>query len=189
MKFEKAQELLSKYVKGETLLRHSLTVAFVMEYFAKEAGEENPQFWKSVGFLHDIDFELYPNEHCVKAREILEAEKANFPELTDEIIHAVLSHGYKVVNDIEPLSKMEKVLYAIDELTGLIFACAMVRPSKSVNDLEVKSVIKKFKTPAFAANCNREVITNGAKMLEMDLGKIIEKTIFAMRERAQEIGV
>ncbi|MDR3112862.1 MAG: HD domain-containing protein [Endomicrobium sp.] len=189
MKFENAQNLLAKYVKSKTLLRHSLTVAYVLEYFAKELGQQCPQLWKSVGLLHDIDFELYPNEHCIKAKEILNYEKQNFPELTDEIIHAVLSHGYNIVNSVEPVSQMEKVLYAIDELTGLIFACAMARPSKSVNDLEVKSVMKKFKTPSFAANCNREVIINGAKMLGDDLEKIIEKTILAMRSHSQEIGV
>ncbi|MCL2390439.1 MAG: HD domain-containing protein [Endomicrobia bacterium] len=189
MKFENAKLLLSKYVKGETLLRHSLTVAVVMEYFAKELGEANPEFWKSAGFVHDIDFELYPGEHCVKAKEILESEKQNFPEITDEIIHAVLSHGYKVANSVEPVSQMEKVLYAIDELTGLVFACTMVRPSKSVNDLEAKSVIKKFKTPAFAANCNREIISNGARMLGIDLNALIEKTILAMRAHSAELGV
>ncbi|AKL98447.1 HD domain-containing protein [Endomicrobium proavitum] len=189
MKFSDAQDLLNKYVKGETLLRHSLTVAVVMEYFAKEFGEINPEFYKSVGYLHDIDFELYPNEHCIKAKEILETEKANFPQLTDEIIHAVLSHGYNLTNNVEPISQMEKVLYAIDELTGLIFACAMVRPSKSVSDLEVKSVMKKFKNPAFAANCSRDVISNGAKMLNMDLNEIIEKTILAMRSQSAALGV
>ncbi|MDR1195406.1 MAG: HD domain-containing protein [Endomicrobium sp.] len=189
MKFENAAKLLNKYVKGETLLRHSLTVAVVMEYFAKESGEKNPELWKSAGYLHDIDFELYPNQHCIKAKEILENEKENFPELTDEIIRAVLSHGYKIANDIEPLSQMEKVLYAIDELTGLIFAAAMVRPSKSVADMETKSVLKKFKTPAFAANCNREVISNGAAMLGMDIKSLIEKTLAAMKTQSKALGV
>ncbi|MDR2860665.1 MAG: HD domain-containing protein [Elusimicrobiota bacterium] len=189
MKFENAQKLLDKYVKGETLKRHCLTVAVTMEFWAKDLGQSDPENWKSIGLLHDIDFELYPNEHCVKAKEILEAEKANFPDITDEIIHAVLSHGWKLVSDVEPISQMEKVLYTIDELTGLIFACAMVRPSKSVNNLETKSVIKKFKTPAFAANCNRSVISEGASMLGMDIKDIIEKTILAMRSQAQILGV
>jgi predicted hydrolase (HD superfamily) len=189
MKFETAQKLLDKYVKTAPLKRHCLTVAAVMEYFAKDFDAENAETWKSAGYLHDIDFELYPDAHCVKGRELLEKEKVNFPELTDEIIRAVLSHGYGITNDIEPVSQMEKVLYTIDELTGIIFACAMVRPSKSVLDLEVKSVMKKFKTPAFAANCDREVIKKGAQMLGLDLNEIIEKTIAAMREKAAELGV
>ncbi|MDR0823324.1 MAG: HD domain-containing protein [Endomicrobium sp.] len=190
MKFSDAKELLEKYVKGETLRRHCLTVAIVMEFWAKEFGEEaNAETWKSVGYLHDIDFELYPNEHCIKARGILENEKAAYPELSEEIIRAVLSHGWKLVNEVEPKTPMEKVLYAIDELTGLIFASAMVRPSKSVMDMETKSVMKKFKTPAFAANCNRAVISDGAAMLNMELPIVIEKTIMAMRTQAQALGV
>jgi predicted hydrolase (HD superfamily) len=189
MKFQDAQVLLDKYVKGDTLKRHCLTVAIVMEYWAKDLKQDDFETWKSVGLLHDIDFELYPNEHCVKAKEILETEKTNFPELTDEIIHAVLSHGWKLANDVEPISQMEKVLWTIDELTGLIYACAMVRPSKSVMDMETKSVMKKFKNPAFAANCNRAVITEGAAILNMNLDSVIEKTIAAMRTQAAELGV
>ncbi|MDR2772407.1 MAG: HDIG domain-containing protein [Elusimicrobiota bacterium] len=188
MKFDDAQLLLDKYVKGETLKRHCLTTALVLEFWAKELGEDS-QFWKSVGLLHDIDFELYPDQHCIKSKEILEAEKANFSGIDDVLIRAVLSHGWKLACDVEPLSKMEKVLYAVDELTGLIFACAMVRPSKSVKDLEAKSVIKKFKTPAFAANCSRDVINEGVKMMGMDLKEVIEKTIEAMRLNASAIGV
>jgi predicted hydrolase (HD superfamily) len=139
--------------------------------------------------LHDIDFELYPESHCIKAKDILESEKDNFPDITDEIVRAVLSHGYKLVNDIKPVSPMEKVLYAIDELTGLIFACVMVRPSKSVSDLESSSVLKKFKNLNFAANCNRDAIRDGADMLNMELKALIDKTILAMRSRAAEIGV
>jgi putative nucleotidyltransferase with HDIG domain len=189
MKFSDAQKLLGKYVKGETLLRHSLTVAVVLEYWAKELGELDPETWRCIGLLHDIDFELYPTEHCIKAKEILEAEKANFPELTDEIIHAILSHGWKLCNDVEPVSQMEKTLYAVDELTGLIYACAMMRPSKSVMDMEVKSVTKKFKTLNFAAGCNRDVIIEGAALMGMDLNAVIDKTIAAMRTEAAALGV
>ena len=191
MKFEDAQRLLDKYIKGDTLKRHCLTAAVTMEFWAKDLGldDQDVETWKSVGLLHDIDFELYPDSHCIKAREILESEKANFPQLTDEIIRAVLSHGYKLVNDIEPVSPMEKVLYAIDELTGLIFACVMVRPSKSIGDLESSSVLKKFKNLNFAANCNRGAIRDGADMLGMELKDLVEKTILAMRSKAAEIGV
>jgi putative nucleotidyltransferase with HDIG domain len=189
MKFENAQKLLDKYVKGDTLKRHCLTVATVMDFWAKDLGQQDSEAWKSIGLLHDIDFEMYPNEHCIKAREILESEKANFPEITDEIIHSVLSHGWKLACDTEPISQMEKVLYTIDELTGLIYACAMVRPSKSVMDMETKSVMKKFKNPAFAANCNRTVIIEGAALLGMELNTVIEKTILAMRSQAQNLGV
>jgi putative nucleotidyltransferase with HDIG domain len=189
MRFTDAQRLLGKYVTGETLLRHCLTVAVVLEYWARESGEADPETWRCIGLLHDIDFERYPAEHCVKAKEILEAEKANFPGLTDEIIHAVLSHGWKLCSDVEPVSQMEKALYAVDELTGLIYACAMMRPSKSVMDMEVKSVTKKFKTLNFAAGCNRDVIIEGAALMGMDLNAVIEKTIAAMRTEATALGV
>ena len=184
MLFVDAQKLLDKYVKGETLRRHFLTVAVTLEYWARALGEADPEFWKSAGLLHDIDFELYPNEHCQKTREILEAEKADFPGITEELIRAALSHGWNIVNDVKPETQLEKVLYTVDEFTGLIFACAMVRPSKSVMDLEVKSVLKKFKNPACAANCSRKVITDGAELLGMELNDVIEKTVLAMRSAA-----
>jgi predicted hydrolase (HD superfamily) len=189
MKFTDAQALLDKYVKGETLKRHSLTVAVALDYWAQEFGEADPETWRCVGLLHDIDFELYPDEHCVKAKEILGAEKTNFPELTDNMIHAILSHGWKLCNDVEPLSRMEKTLYAVDELTGLIYACALMRPSKSVMDMEAKSVLKKFKIPAFAASCNRAVIAEGTALMGLDLNTVIEKTILAMRTEAAALGV
>jgi predicted hydrolase (HD superfamily) len=189
MTWTDAQTLLKKYIKGETLLRHSLTVAIALEYWAKELGEDDPAFWKNVGLLHDIDFELYPNEHCIKAKEILEAEKTNFPGLTDAMIHAILSHGWKLCSDVEPMEPMEKVLYAVDELTGLIYACAHTRPTNSVMDMEVTSALKKFKTPAFAAGCNRDVITAGAAMIGMDLDAVIGRTILAMRSQAAALGV
>jgi predicted hydrolase (HD superfamily) len=142
-----------------------------------------------VGLLHDIDFEKYPQEHCVRAAEILHAETAHFPDLTEDMIHAILSHGWKRCNDVEPVAQMEKVLYIVDGLTGLIYACALMRPSKSVMDLEVKSVMKKFKTPAFAAGCDRDVIAAGAAMLGMELDAVIDRTIQAMRKHAAELGV
>jgi putative nucleotidyltransferase with HDIG domain len=189
MLFSDAQKLLDKHVKSETLRRHCLTVAVALEYWARELGAPDPEFWKCAGLLHDIDFELYPAEHCRKTRAMLEAEKASFPGITEELIRAAESHGWNIVNDVKPETPLEKTLYAVDELTGLIFACAMVRPSKSVLDLEVKSVLKKFKNPAFAANCNRKVIADGAKLLGMELNDVIEKTILAMRSQAQLLGV
>lgn len=195
MRIENAKELLQKYVTGETLLRHSRTVAAAMRHFAEKYGEDDPEFWESVGLLHDIDFEKYPEQHCVKARDIFEAEKANYlapdgsSEITDELVRAVQSHGWGLCCDVEPVHRMEKVLFTVDELTGLIFACAMARPSKSVMDMEVKSVTKKFKTPAFAAGCDRDVISRGTQMLGAELGDVISDCIQAMRARHEELGV
>ncbi len=189
MKVEDAKKLLAEYVTGETLNRHSRTVSAVMRYWAEKLGEPDPEFWECVGLLHDIDFERYPEQHCVKAKEILEAEKAQFPGITDELIHAVQSHGWGICCDVEPAVPMDKVLFTVDELTGLIFACAMARPSKSVMDMELKSVSKKFRTPAFAAGCNREVILKGAQMMGRDLNEVIEQCILAMRGRHEELGV
>lgn len=188
MKLADAQNLLSKYVKGETLLRHSKTVSVVMRYFAEKLNMPNPEFWESVGLLHDIDYEMYPDEHCIKCKEIFEKERANYEGLTDELVHAVQSHGWKLCADVEPESPMEKVLYTIDELTGLIFATAMARPSKSVMDMEVKSVTKKFKALTFAAACNREVIKEGASMMGMELNEVIEGCILAMRTEHEACG-
>src|SRR5574344_3123491 len=195
MKIEDAQKLLSKYVTGETLLRHCKTVSVTMKYWAQLLGEKDPEFWECVGLLHDIDFEKYPTQHCVKAKDILESEKKNYlnsdgtSEITDAMIHAIQSHGWGICCDVEPKEKMEKVLYTVDELTGLIFACAMARPSKSVMDMEVKSVTKKFKTPSFAAGCSREVISKGAAMMGADLNDVIADCIQAMRTRHEELGV
>ena len=154
-----------------------------MRHFARKYNE-NEHEWGIIGLLHDLDFELYPEQHCVKVREILETH--GFPE---EFIHAVVSHGYGICVDVEPVTTAEKVLYTIDELTGLIYAAAIMRPSKSVLDLEVKSVKKKFKTPAFAANVNREVITAGAERLGLPLDEVIEETILGMRAIADQIGL
>lgn len=187
MKPETAYELLTKYVKGETLLRHCKTVGVAMKYFAEKYGED-PEYWESVGILHDIDFEVKPESHCIECVNIFNSEKANYPEITDDIIHAVQSHGFGICNDVEPVHKMEKVLFTVDELTGLIFACAMARPSKSVMDMELKSVTKKFKDKAFAAGCSRDVIRKGAEMMGVELNEIIQDCILAMRTKHEEIG-
>lgn len=187
MKPEKAYELLSKYVKGETLLRHCKTVGITMRYYAEKYGED-ADYWESVGILHDIDFEQHSDAHCSACVEIFNEEKTNYPEIDNQLIHAVQSHGWKLTVDVEPVHKMEKVLYTIDELTGLIFACAMARPSKSVSDMEVKSVTKKFKALNFAAACNREVIKEGADLMGEELNTVIQDCILAMRTKHEEIG-
>lgn len=180
---EKALEVLEKYVKTDHLMRHVLTVEGVMRHFAR-LYHENEDEWGILGLLHDIDFELYPEEHLQKAPEMLRENGFN-----EDFIHAVLSHGYGLCSDVEPVTNAEKVLYTIDELTGLIYACALMRPSKSVMDLELKSVKKKFKSPAFAANVNRDVIADGADRLQMPLDDVINETILGMREIADTIGL
>ena len=174
---EDAFELLKKYNKDSFHIQHALTVEGVMKWYADELGYgEDAEYWGIVGLLHDIDFELYPEEHCLKAPELLREGGVQ-----DDIIHAVCSHGYGITVDIKPEHEMEKVLFAADELTGLIWAAALMRPSKSVQDMEVKSVKKKFKSANFAAGCSREVIRQGADMLGWELADLIEKTILAMR--------
>ena len=180
---DKAQQILEKYVTTDHLQRHVTTVEGVMRHFAHLYNEDE-DFWGILGLLHDIDFELYPEEHLQHAGRILREEGFD-----DEFIHAVLSHGYGICSDVEPVSNAEKVLFTIDELTGLIYACALMRPSKSVMDLEVKSVKKKFKSPAFAANVNRQVIEDGANRLGMPLDDVIRETILGMRECADRIGL
>lgn len=177
IKRETAVELLKKYNKEAFHLQHAYTCEAVMRWFAQELGYgEESDFWSLVGLLHDVDFEMYPEEHCKKAPELLKEINAE-----DELIHAVCSHGYGLVSDIEPKHKMEKVLFAVDELSGLIGAAALMRPSKSVMDMEVKSLKKKFKDKRFAEGCSREVIKKGAEMLGWDLEDLFEKTILAMR--------
>jgi predicted hydrolase (HD superfamily) len=172
-----AWELLTKYNKDPFHLQHALTVEGVMKWYAQELGYgAEEEFWGNAGLLHDIDFEEFPNEHCIKAPELLRAGGVG-----EDLIHAVCSHGYGLTNDVKPEHEMEKVLYASDELTGLIWAVAIIRPSKSVQDMEVKSVKKKYKTLNFAAGCSREVIEKGAAMLGWELDTLIEKTILAMR--------
>ncbi|MDR0282364.1 MAG: hydrolase [Candidatus Peribacteria bacterium] len=173
-----ARELLKKYNKEPFHLKHALTVEGVMKYFATLLGYgEEAEFWSIVGLLHDLDFEQYPNEHCIKSQEIMKAEG-----IEERIIHATASHGYGITVDVKPEHQMEKVLYAVDELTGLIGAVALMRPSKSVQDMEVSSVKKKFKDKKFAAGCSREIILKGAEMLGWELDYLIEQTILAMRE-------
>ena len=178
---EKAVELLKKYNKEEFHLRHAATVEQVMRYFAKEKGEDE-NFWGIVGLLHDVDYEQYPDQHCKKAPELLKEVNAS-----EEMIHAICSHGYGICIDIEPELEMEKILFAVDELTGLIWAAAKMRPSKSTKDMEVSSLKKKFKDKKFAAGCSRETITRGAEQLGWDLNELFEKTILAMRESEDKI--
>ena len=172
-----AWELLKQYNEGEFHLKHGRIVGDVMRWYAEQLGYgDEADFWETVGILHDLDFEQYPEEHCVKSQEIMKEL-----DLSDRLIRATASHGYGICVDIKPEHEMEKVLYATDELTGLIGAVAVMRPSKSVEDLEVKSVKKKFKDKKFAAGCSRDVITDGAAMLGWELDTLIEKTIQAMR--------
>ena len=172
-----ALKLLEKYNKEPFHIYHGLTVEGVMRWFANDLGYgEDEDFWGTVGLLHDIDFEAYPDEHCIKAPERLRAAGVN-----DEVIHGVCSHGYNLTVDVKPEHKMEKVLYATDELTGLIGAAIRMRPSKSAKDFEVKSLKKKFKDKKFAAGCSREVIKLGAELLGWELDYLFERTILAMR--------
>ncbi len=174
---KEAFELLKEYNTGEFHLNHGKIVGGVMRWFASDLGYgDEADFWEAVGILHDLDFEQYPDNHCIKEQEILKEKGAD-----ERLIHAVASHGYMLTVDIKPEHEMEKVLYAADELTGLIGAVALMRPSKSVSDLELKSVKKKYKSANFAAGCSREVIKRGADMLGWTLDDLISKTILAMR--------
>ncbi|MCD7889459.1 MAG: hydrolase [Oscillospiraceae bacterium] len=177
-----AWKLLNEFNKEPFHIRHTVTVEGVMRYFAEALGYgDEADLWGIVGLLHDLDFEMYPDQHCIKSQEIMRERG-----LDERIIHGTASHGYGLTVDIKPEHEMEKVLYATDELTGLIGAVAIMRPSKSVQDLELKSVKKKFKTLNFAAGCSREVIQNGADMLGWTLDELIEKTILAMRSCESE---
>ena len=173
---EQAEELVKRYNKEPFHIQHAETVSKVMGEFAKEYDSENVDFWRTVGMLHDIDFELYPEQHCVKAPELLQEIGCS-----EDLIHAVCSHGYGICCDVEPVEEMEKVLFAADELTGLIGAAARMRPSKSVQDMEVSSLKKKYKDKKFAAGCSRDVINTGAERLGWSLEELMEKTILAMR--------
>ena len=174
---EEALELLKKYNKEPFHIQHALTVEGVMRWYAKELGYgDEEEYWGITGLLHDIDFELYPEQHCVKAPELLKEGG-----VADDMIYSICSHGYGICCDVEPKEEMEKVLFAADELTGLIWSAALMRPSKSVMDMEVKSLKKKFKDKRFAAGCSREVISVGAERLGWDLNNLMEKTILAMR--------
>lgn len=174
---EQALELLKHYNKEPFHILHGLTVEGTMRWYAGELGYgEEEEFWGLAGLLHDVDFEMYPEEHCKKAPELLKAAGAE-----DELIHAVCSHGYGLASDVKPEHQMEKVLFASDELTGLIGAAARMRPSKSVMDMELSSLKKKFKDKRFAAGCSRDVILDGANELGWTLDELLEKTIMAMR--------
>ena len=177
-----ALELLKKYNKESFHIQHALTVEGVMRYFAGETGNGEEAYWGIVGLLHDIDFELYPEQHCKEAPRLLGEAGVG-----EDMIHAVCSHGYGLCSDVEPEHEMEKVLFAADELTGLIWAAAKMRPSKSVMDMEVSSLKKKFKDKRFAAGCSRDVIVTGAQRLGWSLEELMEKTIQAMRSCEAQI--
>lgn len=174
---DEAFELLKKYNKDSFHIQHALTVEGVMKWYAENLGYgDDSEFWSIVGLLHDIDFELYPEEHCIKAPELLKDGGAG-----EDMIHAIVSHAYGLHVDVEPEHEMEKVLFAADELTGLIWAAALMRPSKSCKDMELKSLKKKFKDKKFAAGCSRDVIQRGADMLGWDISDLQEKTLEAMK--------
>lgn len=180
---DEAFELLKKYNKDPFHIRHALTVEGVMRWYAKELGyADEEEYWAIVGLLHDIDFELYPEEHCKKAPELLKAGRVG-----DDMIYSVCSHGCGICVDIEPVHEMEKVLFAADELTGLIWSAALMRPSKSVMDMEVSSLKKKFKDKKFAAGCSRDIIRTGAERLGWELDRLFEQTILAMRSCESDI--
>lgn len=181
---EEALELLKEFNKSESLIKHALSVEAVMRHFAELLGEEDIEKWAIIGLLHDVDYEMYPEQHCIKAGEIL--RERNWPE---DYIHAIQSHGYGICIDVEPIEKMEKVLYTTDELTGLIAATALMRPSKSILDTELKSVKKKWKTKGFAAGVNREIIEEGAQKLGMEIDTVIEETLKGMQKEAEAIGL
>ena len=178
-----AWDLLTEFNKEHFHLKHAVTVEGVMRYFAKELGyKSEADFWGNVGLLHDLDFEQWPEEHCIKAPELLREGG-----VSEDIIHGVVSHGYGITVDVAPEHEMEKVLFAADELTGLIWAAALMRPSKSTKDMELKSLKKKYKSKGFAAGCSREVIERGAEMLGWDLDKLLNMTLEAMRATEDEI--
>lgn len=172
---EEAMALLKKYNQESFHIQHALTVEGVMRWYAAQ-NQEDEEFWGLAGLLHDVDFEKWPEEHCKKAPELLAEIHAS-----EELVHAVCSHGYGICSDVEPEHPMEKILFAADELTGLIWAAALMRPSKSTADMEVKSLKKKFKDKRFAAGCSREIIQKGADMLGWELTELFEKTLEAMR--------
>ncbi len=177
MNREEAWSLIKEYNQDPFHLEHAEIVGKTMRYFAEKLGYgDEADFWETVGILHDLDFEKYPDQHCIKSQEIMRERG-----IDEKIIHATTSHGYGLTVDIKPEHEMEKVLYAVDELTGLIGAAVLMRPSKSVQDLEVKSVKKKYKSKSFAAGCSREVIERGADMLGWGLDELIERTIEALK--------
>lgn len=178
-----AFDLLCQYNKQESLIRHGLAVEAVMQYFAEQSGEDVGK-WGIIGLCHDLDYEQFPDQHCTMTRKLLEAQ--DWPQ---PYIRAIVSHGWGICSDVEPTTYMEKVLFATDELTGLITACVYVRPSKSILDLTTKSVMKKWNTRMFAAGANRDIITKGAEMLGMKVEELVETTILAMQKGADMIGL
>lgn len=180
---EEALALLRAYNKSDSLLKHAYAVEGVMRSVARKRGEDEDK-WGIIGLIHDLDYEKFPDQHCTKTREIL--QEHDWPE---EYIRAAVSHGWGICSDVKPQSVLEKTLYAIDELTGLVTASVLVRPSKSVMDLTVKSVKKKWKSPAFAAGVDRSIIENGAEMLGVEVGELIEDTIKGMQDVAEAIGL
>ncbi len=178
---EEAMKLLKKYNKEEFHIRHAITVEQIMKYFAKKYNEDE-EFWGLVGLLHDIDYEMYPEEHCKKAPEILKEIDAD-----DNLVHAICSHGYGICSDVMPESMMEKILFATDELSGLIWAAAKMRPSQSTKDMELKSLKKKYKDKKFAAGCSRDIIIRGAEQLGWQLDELLQNTLDAMIEAEDEI--
>jgi predicted hydrolase (HD superfamily) len=180
---EAALDLFKKYNKSESLYRHALSVEGVMKYIAGKSGEDKEK-WGIIGLIHDLDYEMYPDQHCTMTKKILEDN--DWPE---EYIRAVLSHGWGIASDVEPVTRLEKTLYAIDELTGLVATSALVRPSRSVLDMESRSVMKKWNDKRFAAGVNRTVIEKGAEMLGVSLDDLITDCIMGMREIAGEIGL
>jgi len=180
---EEAYQLLTEYNKSDSLIKHALALEGVMRYFARKRGEDEEK-WGVIGLVHDLDYEQFPEEHCHKSEEIL--KEKGWPE---EYIRAVVSHGWGLCSEVEPQTELEKVLYAIDELTGLVVTTALVRPSKSVMDVKVKSVKKKWKDKRFAAGVDRSIIEKGAQMLGMELTDLIADTISGMQEVAEEVGL
>ena len=180
---EAAFALLREYNQSDSLIKHALAVEGVMRYFARQRGQDE-EMWGIVGLIHDLDYERYPDRHCQMSAEILHAH--NWPE---NYIRAVVSHGWGICSDVEPQTEMEKVLYAVDELTGLVTTSALVRPSRSVLDLTAKSVLKKWKDKRFAAGVDRAIIDRGAQMLGMERSELITQTIMGMRQVAEAIGL
>ena len=180
---QQALDLLRQYNKEPFHIQHALTVEGVMRWYANELGHsDEADYWAAVGLLHDIDFELYPEQHCQKAPELLAAGGVG-----EDMIHAICSHGYGICCNIEPQEEMEKVLFAADELTGLIWSAALMRPSKSVQDMELKSLKKKYKDKKFAAGCSRDIIQTGAERLGWELDTLLERTILAMRSCEESV--
>jgi putative nucleotidyltransferase with HDIG domain len=181
--YDDALALFKEFNESESLLKHAYVVEGVMRYMARKMGEDEEK-WGIIGLLHDLDYERFPEEHCKRSRELL--EERGWPE---EYVRAIVSHGWGICSDVEPRTEMEKTLYAVDELTGLITAVALIRPSKSVSDLEAKSVMKKWKDKSFAAGVNRSIIESGTAILGVELGDLVTDVIMGMREVADRIGL